>query len=223
MPIDQSTDPVTATTRRTFLVRAAVGGALVTAGAVAAPVGPFLGIAGAQESGEELLNDAEFGVFATPLELAAVLVYVAAIDAELLDEEWTSRARQFQAHHEAVATTLGTLRGEDASPAEPDEALLEQGTTAIEAATDQAGVLQVLADLEDTLAATHLASVPVLRESFTAATVAQVLFVESQQAALLATAAGGSIEDATPATATTDASVLPDGLAPATTTTTAAN
>ena len=83
MPIDQSTDPVTATTRRTFLVRAAVGGALVTAGAVAAPVGPFLGIAGAQESGEELLNDAEFGVFATPLELAAVLVYVAAIDERL--------------------------------------------------------------------------------------------------------------------------------------------
>jgi hypothetical protein len=190
---------------------------------MASQSGPFLGIAGAQESGEELLNDAEFGVFATPLELAAVQVYQQAIDTELLDEEWTERARQFQTHHQAVADTLNPLRGEAASAARPDEALVAQGASALEGAADQAAVLTVLGELEDTLAATHLAAVPELRDSFLAATVSQVLFVESEQAALLSTAGGGSIEDATPATASTEGAILPDGFSPTVTTTTAAN
>ena len=58
MPTDHSLDSATATTRRSFLARAAVGGALVTAGAVAAgPVSGLLPAASAQEAGTWTLTE----------------------------------------------------------------------------------------------------------------------------------------------------------------------
>jgi hypothetical protein len=211
VPTDPSPDPATATTRRSFLARAAVGGALVTAGVAAAPIGSLVSPAGAQDGMlvSDLYSDAEFAVFATPLELAAVQAYLAAARTELLSRDWLQRIRDFGSHHQAVADTLNPLRGEGASRPRPDEALLEQSTAAVEAATDEAGVLAALAELESTLAATHLAAVELLREQFTSGIVTQVLMVESQQAALLATAAGDTIESATPAVASTAGALTP--------------
>lgn len=211
MPTDPSPDPATATTRRSFLARAAVGGALVTAGVAAAPIGSLVSPAGAQDGMliSDLYSDVEFALFATPLELAAVQAYLAAARTQLLSEDWQQRIRDFGTHHQAVADTLNPLRGEEASRARPDEALLEQSVAAVEAAADEAGVLAALAELESTLAATHLAAVELLREQFTSGIVTQVLMVESQQAALLATAAGDSIESATPAVASTAGALTP--------------
>jgi hypothetical protein len=212
VPTDPSPDPAIATTRRSFLARAAVGGALVTAAGVAAgPLGSLVGTAGAQDGllASDLYSDVEFGLFATPLELAAVQAYLAADRSGLLSDEWADRAREFGRHHQAVADTLNGLRGPEASRAVPDPDLLASSTAAIEGAADEVGVLGALADLESTLAATHLAAVELMREQFTAGIATQVLLVESQQAALLAVAASESIESATPAIASTDGALTP--------------
>ena len=91
MPTDQSPDSATATDRRTFLTRAALGGALVSAGAVASPLGGLLTSAGAQEVdaealvADDLLTDEAFATFAAPLELAAVVAYQTALSGDVLD------------------------------------------------------------------------------------------------------------------------------------------
>lgn len=224
MPTDQSLDSATATTRRTFLARTAVGGALVTAGAVALPLGHLLPGAGAQESQSDLLTDLAFATFASPLEMAAVQGYQAAIASSALDAAWTSRAQSFQTHHQAVVDTLAPFLSEDDPAPMPDSDLSSSTTKAIKAAgSDQDGVLKALAALEDTLAATHLSAIPMLRESSTAKIVAQVLSVESQQAALLATASGSSAIDAAPGKGSTDGAVAIDmaGMDMSTTTTAA--
>ena len=226
MPIDPSMQPAEGTTRRTFLVRSAVGGALVTAGAVAAPALGLTPGAGAQDGssdgGSDLLTDAQFAAFATPLELAAVLGYQAALNADVLDPAWTDRARQFQTNHQDVADLLATLVAEGDPAPRADADLSEQLSSQL-AGGDQAAILTVLADLEDTLAATHLSAVPQLRDATTARTVAQVLAVESQQAALLGLDAGTAFDELTPAQATTDAALPIEPDAESATTTTAAN
>lgn len=221
MPIDQSTQPAAGTTRRTFLVRSAVGGALVTAGAVAAPALGLIPSAGAQD-GARKLTDGAFASFATPFELAAVQAYLGALSSEQLDETWTTRARQFQANHQATADLLATLVAEGDPAPRADAELVEQVTTALDGAASQEAVLAVLATVEETLAATHLSAIPVLRDAITARTVAQVVATESQQAALCGIDSGASFEELTPAQATTDAAIsLRDRPEPATTTTAA--
>ena len=194
---------------------------------MALPLGHLLPMAGAQESGSDLLTDLMFATVATPLELAAVQAYQAAISSGALDADWTSRARAFQSHHQGVADTLSGFLSEDDPAPMPDSSLASSTTKAITAAgTDQDGVLKALASLEEALAATHLSAVPMLRESSTVKIVAQVLSVESQQAALLHTASGTAVTKAAPAKATTD-EALPLDMADMnmsdSTTTTAAN
>lgn len=222
VPTDHSLDSATATTRRSFLARTAVGGALVTAGAVAGPLTHLLPTAGAQEASTETLLDADFAAFAAPLELAAVQAYQAALSSEQLDATWTSGARTMQNNHQQVAATLTTLLDAEAPAPLPDAAFTKSATDAIAAAGDQLAVLKALATVEETLAATHLSAVPALREPTTAKLVSQVVAVEGQQAALLGVGGGGSVESVTPAEATTDGALSPSD-AEATTTTTAAN
>lgn len=223
MQTDQSIDSATATSRRTFLTRTAVGGALVTAGALAFPLGSLVPTAGARPADQGDLGDADFAAFATALELAAVAAYTAAFDKDVLDDVWADRALQFQSHHQDVADTLLTLGDESAAAPVAEAAFAKRSIDAIDAATDQNGVLAALAVVEETLAATHLAGIGRLAEKTTARTVTQVLAVEGQQAALLAVASGSSITSATPATNSGDAALtIPKGGADATTTTTAA-
>lgn len=223
MPTDPSTDPATATTRRSFLTRTAVGGALVTAGAMAFPLSSLLPHAGAQDEPFGDMSDAQFAAFATPLELAAVQAYQAALDTGLLDASWTGWGRLFQKHHQTAADTIATLASADATTPVPNPELLEATTTAIEAATDRFGVLLALATLEDTISATHLESISAVVDPITARSIAQIMTVEDQQAALLAVGGNTPIDEVTPATATTEGAIEftePDA---AETTTTAAN
>lgn len=222
MPTDHSLDSATATTRRSFLARAAVGGALVTAGAVAAgPVSGLLPAASAQEAGTWTLTDADFATFAAPLELAAVQAYQAAIDAGTLDSTWTTTVRTMQDHHQQVATLLAGLLSADANPPVADPDLAASATKAVTTGGDQNGILRALGDLENTLVATHLSAVPSFREPTTAKTVTAVLAVEAQHNALLVTGSGGTLQSATPDVESTDGALKPS--ASTTTTTTAAN
>ncbi|MEZ5205311.1 MAG: hypothetical protein R2701_13300 [Acidimicrobiales bacterium] len=64
-----------------------------------------------------------------------------------------------------------------------------------------------LASLEDSLAATHLAVIPQLRDAITAKLAAQIAGIESQQATVLGLAAGTALEALTPAEASTEAAI----------------
>ncbi|MGN6693618.1 MAG: twin-arginine translocation signal domain-containing protein, partial [Aquihabitans sp.] len=143
MQTDQSIDSATATTRRTFLTRAAVGGALVTAGAAALP---HLGLtpAGARPADQGDLKDVDFADFGTAIELAAVTAYSAAFDKGVLDDEWSKLALTFQGHHQDVADTLAEMRDPDLPEAVAFAAFAKTSVDAIKAASDQAGVLAAL-------------------------------------------------------------------------------
>lgn len=164
-----------------------------------------------------------FAAFAAPLELAAVQAYNVAVTSEKLDREWAAQALVFQSHHRAVADAIIEMGDANAEAPVADAEFSKAANDAIAAAADQNAVLLALADVEETLAATHLAAVAQLREVSTAKTVTQVLAVEGQQAALLAVAGGSSIESVTPATNTGDAAVTIPADAGTTTTTTEAN
>lgn len=219
MPIDQSTTPDAGTTRRTFLVRSAVGGALVTAGALAAPTLASLPV-GAQAE-DELLTDAQFAAFALPFELAAVIGYQQAIQSEQLDADWLSWARQFQSNHQNIVDLLSTLLREGDPEPVADAEVAGQLTDAIAGAGDQTAILQALAEFEEILAATHLSAVPIMREASTSRTITQVVATESQQAVLLGIDSGATFEELTPAESTTDVALAIES-SEATTTTTAA-
>lgn len=223
MQTDQSSDSATATTRRTFLTRTAVGGALVTAGALALPVSTLAPSAGARTAEQGKLKDAVFAHFGTGLELAAVGAYRAAFDKDVLDDEWSRIALQFQSHHQAVADTLIELVDPDDPEPVAEAALTNRGAQAMEGATTQEAVLNALAEIEEICAATHLKAIGQLAEKSTARTVAQVLAVEGQQAAILAVGGGTAIAEVTPATNSGDAALtIPTSVPQATTTTTAA-
>lgn len=208
MQTDQPMDSATATDRRTFLTRTAIGGALVTAGALAGPVGGLVIPAFAQsDEVDPESTDAGFAIFASNIEWAAVQIYQTAIESGQLDDEWLARARSFQSHHQDVVTALEGLLDTEGPEPEPDRDLRDQVQAQIEAATDQDGVLLALAEVEDGLSGSHLRSVGILRDATTAKIVSQVLAVEAQQAALLAVGGGTPIAEATPAVATTDGAI----------------
>jgi hypothetical protein len=174
-----------------------------------APVGgePIAPVSGAEPQ-DILLTDEAFGELAAPLELAAVQAYLSAAQTNRLNSEALGWVRTFSTNHQAVADTLATLLGEGAETPVPDPAITRRWVASVEDAADAEATLAALASVEDTLAATHLSAILRLRDKVTAKIVSQVAAVESQQAALLTVNSGGSIAEATPAVAPTEASLL---------------
>jgi hypothetical protein len=204
--IDPTEATAAATTRRSFLARAALGGALVSV-ATAGPLRSMLGVAGAQEAeleAADALDNETFAALAVPVELAAVLAYQAALEGDVLDETATTNARMFQAHHQTVVDALTPLLSEDASAPRPDETVMSSSVEAIQGNDDQTAILTALAELEEVLAATHLYALGGLTDSSLGKTVAQVLTVENQQAVAMGRAADLDLVELTPAEASTD-------------------
>jgi hypothetical protein len=217
VPIDH-TEPaaVTGSSRRAFLARTAAGGA------VAASVGA-IGLGGvlpvmAQEGDQAptaisatTLATADFAAFAAPLELAAAQAYLAAITngRSELSEEWLDTLAQFLRHHQEVGTLLVSLVDADAEVPAADPGVTAQFTPPLGA--DQNGILVRLAELEEGIAATHLAVVGDLEDTVIAKTVIQVSAVEQQQAVALGRAAGTAIDDLTPAVGSTEGGLTPGG------------
>lgn len=219
MPTEQSTPPATATTRRSFLTRTAGFGAMATVATLASPGHALVdgahaaGSAGsaravpAQSSSD--LSDADFAAFTTPLELAAVLAYQAALDSSVVGRSASSMVQKYQDHHQTVADTLTTLLAADADPPLPAMAFSDPIASSIKFAGAEPDILRALAAMENTLSATHLLALETLAEPVTAKVVAQVLATEAQQATALANAAGDDLAAITPPIATTA-----DGLQP---------
>lgn len=230
MPIDKP--EAVPTTRRTFLTRAALAGALVTVGTTAGPLTRLLPAAGAQDGTSDTtpeLTDGDFADYVLPIELAAVQCYQYALAGDALGAEWSRVGLIFQTHHQAAVDTLTTLVPVTTPPAPdalPDPTVLQGTGAAIQAAGDEATVLGALAELEDVLAATHLYALGGLVDATTAKIVAQVMAVESQHAVALGRATGTAVDELTPDTASLDGartsatSAIP-GLGRSTTTTTA--
>ena len=163
--------------RRSFLRRAGVGGAVVVIGSALVPVERFLPAAGAQAGG-----DAGLAAFAESIELVAVAAYEAGV--ELLSESLAPVLQTFAGHHEEHAEAWAAVAG-DAATGQPNPALLESLTPAIEAFESQNEVLRFARDLENQLSVTcgHLVTVIEDREIATAAVT--ILPVESSHAATL--------------------------------------
>ncbi len=223
MPIDQTEpDLTTGTSRRAFLARSAAGGALVATVATSGLAGGLGGLggllpAGAQSDGVVL---ADYAASAASLELAAALAYGAALQSESVTGEWVENLRQFQRNHQDAAEILEGLITEpdpDAAPIVADPAVSERFSPP--AGADETAIFSQLAELEEAMAATHLQMVGRLDDAIVAKMLGQVLAVQEQQAVALGRASGASIEELTPATATTDGALeagqAPTGAAPA--------
>lgn len=200
--------PTVPTSRRSFLTRTALGGALLTAGVTLGPLDRLVSPAGARAQADDGLDNEAFATFAVPLEMAAVQAYQAAISSDLFTADDAARLLSFQGHHQGVVDVLTAALPEGVVP-RPDAGLQKEVTATITPTSTPTSVLTTLAGMEETLASTHLAAIIDLTDTSTAKTVAQVLAVESQQGALLGAAGGLPIEEETPALITTEQAITP--------------
>lgn len=165
------------TPRRAFLRRAASGAAVVAIGPALVPAGRFLPAAGAQAS-----DDAALAAFAESIELVAVAAYEAGAD--FLSDDLAPVLRTFAGHHTEHAEAWAELAGERAT-GEPNPALLEALTPAIDGFGTQNEVLRFARDLENQLSVTCGHLLTVLERSDAATAAATILPVESSHAAAL--------------------------------------
>lgn len=223
MPTDPSTAPATTTSRRSFLTRTAVGGALVTAGALTGSATGLIPSVPALAD-DAPYTDAQVANFLAPLELSAVITYQTALDSGVLDATWQANVSTIQAHHNTAATTLIAMLPSTATAPLAADAFGTAPSKALTEAKTQDAVLSVLSKLEQTLADTHLRTLGNIPDPVTAKVIAQVLAAEAQQAAYLGQAAGTALAALTPRAASTSDGLAPGDVAgaPATTTTTAA-
>lgn len=220
MPIDKPDAQVVPTNRRTFLARAAAGGALVAVGTAVGPLGRLLPVAaqGAPTTPGDAMDDNAVGTQLAPVELAAVAAYEAALGMGKLTGEWADTARRFQSHHLTAANDLSGLVADGPAPT-ADPTVLAGTVATIEGTSDQNTILGALSELESILAAAHLWAAGSISDKITARIVGQVLAVESQQAAYLGLNSGADLASITPAVGEIR---QPPAPAPATTETTAA-
>jgi ferritin-like protein len=177
------TDPVAVASRRQFLKRASVGGAVLAAGAGSISLAALLPAAAQSGTTTDTITegDTPIVVFAQTAELALVSLYQAAIQTDKLSTLLTEVARTFGLHHGQHATTLGTL-ADKAATNKANQALLDQYQPQITSATSETAVVQVLYQLEQAAAATYEAALGKLETTFTAGPVSTILPIEGQHA-----------------------------------------
>lgn len=194
-------------TRRQVLTRAAAGGAMLTFGSALLPVSRLLPAAAAVQG----LTDVDIASFAASVELAAVGAYQAAIDSGLVtDEAVGAAATTFQGHHtEHAAAFNGLATANGAEEVGANQAVLAAFGPMLEAAADQAGLLEIAFQLETGAASTYLFALGALTvpEAFSAT--ATILPIESQHATVLGTVLGKAPGDYLPSFETQDAALNP--------------
>jgi hypothetical protein len=201
VPIDEPEATAAANPRRTFLARAAVGGALVTAGSFAGSL--LRAVPAGAQAGDPTpgtLTDSDFAAMVGPLERAAVHVYEAATEATGLSDEDKDTLRLFQTHHATVAEAILEYYDGDEPPGTDPGVMARADAVRGDAKAAFTG----LADLENALAATHLDALASIADPITAKYVAGVLAVEGQQAVVLTLLAEADVAAMVPAAVTTD-------------------
>lgn len=188
--------------RRSFLKKVGIGGAVLTVGGSALPVNALVPAVGAQEGDDEAENGAgadagrEQVGFAQGVELAAVSAYGLAADKfeQFGDTESRTLAERFGDHHQQAADSLGTnvlvLTDEQKGEVVADPQLLGQLESAVNGAGNVQALSRVLADLEERIAATYFGLLDVLTDAADAKAVALILPVDAQRAVVWSTTAG---------------------------------
>lgn len=173
-------------TRRRFLAGVGAGGAAVAGLALL----PRLA-----QAGEEL-TETDLAAFLASAELAAVDVFDAAVDSGMLSGPNLATAGRIRDQHQAHADALAPFS--DGSPSANQTLVDELGPQA-EDATDELTLLGLLVSLEDSLVSTHLTAVDEVSDVELAATISQVLPVDSQHAVVLGIAGELSPAEVLPA------------------------
>ena len=144
------------------------------------------------------------------IELAAVASHQAIAGRGLLDPTIAGLSATFAAHHQAHAATLNailaSLDREPVTVAAP--ALGASLDPLIAGALDATALLQVAHAVERTVAATHVDAIGRLALPELSATVARILPVEAQHAAVLAVALGLAPDEGAPGYEPLEASIL---------------
>jgi prolyl-tRNA editing enzyme YbaK/EbsC (Cys-tRNA(Pro) deacylase) len=202
-PTAEAVEPV-GHSRRGFLTRVAVGGAVLAVGTQVVPTGGLLPL-GAQEDDPVVLDADETTVqFLASIALAAADAHRAGADVAGIPETTVEVIRSFGANHRSQAAAFNGVIPEEAEVTVPNETLLGEATAALAGADGEEAVLTVLRDMTEQIAATQLAALESGENQFDARTIAAALGTVSQQAVVLAVLGGESVEAATPATQTTD-------------------
>jgi hypothetical protein len=209
--------------RRAFLRRVGVGGALV--GSV-----PFLaGRAGAQTTTtapqavpisaveattttapprQPTQDDLALYVFAQSLELAAVEAYGAAAATGLISDAVLPVALAFRSHHlEHANAFVGLARR---ALGQPNPAILEVFGPQIAAAANEEELLSIAFNLENAAAATYIAALGQIEGTRGAEVVASIQPIESRHAVVLGQVLGLDAAEYLPAFQTTDDALDPD-------------
>jgi hypothetical protein len=186
--------------RRSFLKKAAVGGAAITFGSTIVPISSLLPAAGAQE----VSGDVAIAQFAESVELAAIEAYKAGIP--LLSPEVVPVAELFLSHHQEHAEAFASLAG-DAATGAPNQALLDHLAPTLAELGDQTAVLTFAKELEDQAAVTYAFALTGLESPEAAAGTATILPVETAHSAALAVALGLGPEEQFPFGAFTSADI----------------
>lgn len=127
-------------------------------------------------------TDAELLLAASGIELAMVAVYDAALAAGVLDEQGKTLVTTYQGHHREHAASFDALSGRSGVA---NQSVITEFTSRVKAATSSAAVLQVAFDIEQALAATHLATLGQVQGARLANQFGAVLPIESQHAVVI--------------------------------------
>lgn len=209
-PLDGTADgtPPAGSSRRSFLAKVAVGGAALTVGSQLLPAGGLLPTAAQEDGGETdgidtLGPDDERLRFLATVALAGAAAYEATLALDVsLPETVVATVRRFGSHHSQQADALGGLLPVEID--QPNPSVLAAQSQALAGAGDLPAVLGVLRELEDAVAATHLAALGVLEDGQARALVATALPVCAQHATVLGSLQGADPADLLPEEQTTD-------------------
>jgi hypothetical protein len=197
-----------ASTRRQFVQRVGLTSVLFTIGNTVLPASRLLPSAWGQETGSGELDDLTIAVFAEQVELAAVAAYEAAAGTGLLDPTATEVGTLFASHHGDHAGAFASFAGDDATGI-PNQAILDAFAPMIEAAADQAALLDIAFQLEQGAASTYHFALGVLGAD-AAAAVSTILPIEAQHAVVLGQFLQKPIDEWMPPFETSDTALSPD-------------
>ena len=153
------------------------------------------------------LSRAALLLAASGIELAMVAVYDAALATGVLDQRGKTLVTTYQGHHREHAASFDALSGRTGVA---NQAVVTDFTARVKGATSSAAMLQVAFDIEQALAATHLASLGQVQGARPANQFGAVLPIESQHAVVIGETLHFDINQYTPSFESNVGALTPD-------------
>lgn len=200
---------MTTGSRRCFLRRAGLSGLAVTV--VPSVMAPSRALMPAPSEGTEPASgDPALAAFAESIELALVAAYdVMLSSGKVTTPAAVDAVTAFAMHHAEHAKAFGAAAA-DAATGVPNPGLVDDVDGEIESGADEAAVLEIAYDLENSAASTHLFALGVLESSEALQLSASVLPVETQHAVVLGTLLEKPPTENVPDFENTDRALRPD-------------